>query len=151
MKLPATWNHAGSRLHAAPRRRIVTWALTAALVAAGATDALAQRPQRYQPSRPTVTPYLNLLRNNNSPLPNYYSLVRPQFNQQALNQQQQTVLLNQQRQIQGLQAGLLRGPQSQGPVTGNASWFMNPGSRSTFLNTSRYYSRSAGGAATLRY
>lgn len=47
----------------------------------------AQDIPRYAPRRPTVSPYLNLLRNDFGPLPNYYSLVRPQLNQQAFDNQ----------------------------------------------------------------
>lgn len=38
---------------------------------------------RYAPKRPTISPYLNLLRGNEGPLPNYYSLVRPQLDQRS--------------------------------------------------------------------
>jgi hypothetical protein len=114
--------------------------------ALGPGDAMAQRPQRYQPARPTVSPYLNLLRQNNSALPNYYSLVRPDLQQYQVNQQQQTLLLQQNAEIQRLQTNLLR-TQTEGPVSGTPSWFQTPGSRSTFLNTSRYYGR-AGTAGT---
>ncbi len=44
-----------------------------------------QAQRRYQPNSPTVSPYLNLLRTNLGPLPNYHSLVRPQLNQQNFN------------------------------------------------------------------
>jgi hypothetical protein len=65
-----------------------------ALAALSAAESHAQTP-RYQPSRPTVSPYLNLFRNNTGPLPNYYSLVRPQLYQQDFNQRQ-TQMTNQQ-------------------------------------------------------
>lgn len=39
------------------------------------------QPPRYRPQRPTVSPYLNLLRNDDAGVPNYYSLVRPQLDQ----------------------------------------------------------------------
>jgi len=42
-----------------------------------------QSAQRYRPQRPTISPYVNLLRNDTGPVPNYYSLVRPQLDQQA--------------------------------------------------------------------
>lgn len=35
--------------------------------------------------RPTVSPYLNLFRRDGGGLPNYYTLVRPQINQQQIN------------------------------------------------------------------
>jgi hypothetical protein len=40
--------------------------------------------------------------------------------------------------------------QAEGPLvapTGHSSWFGNPGTRSSFLNTSRYYSQSGTVAA----
>ena len=105
--------------------------------------ALAQRPQRYQPTRPTVSPYLNLLRRNNSVTPNYYSFVRPVQRQIAINQQQLTFQTMQTAELQRLQASVMQA-QSGGPVTGSSSWFQNPGTRSTYLNTSGYYSRVGG-------
>ena len=42
-----------------------------------------QSAPRYRPQRPTISPYVNLLRNDSGPVPNYYSLVRPQQDQQA--------------------------------------------------------------------
>ena len=41
----------------------------------------------YEPASPTVNPYLNLLRTDFGPLPNYHSLVRPQLRQQAFNRE----------------------------------------------------------------
>ncbi|QDV75103.1 hypothetical protein [Botrimarina mediterranea] len=109
------------------------------MVSSGAAQA--QRPQRFQPARPTVSPYLNLLRQNNSAIPNYYSLVRPELQQLQVNQQQQALLLKQNSQIQRLQTNLLK-TQTEGPVSGTPSWFQTPGSRSTFLNTGQFFSRS---------
>ncbi len=58
-------------------------------------EASAQSPQgiqrpyagRYQPSRPTVSPYLNLFRRDSGPLPNYHLYVRPILQQQSINAQ----------------------------------------------------------------
>jgi hypothetical protein len=61
------------------------------------------RGQRYAPSRPTVSPYLNLLRRDNGPVPNYHTLVRPQFQQLANNQQQQMQINTQQGNLSNLQ------------------------------------------------
>ena len=47
--------------------------------------ASAQQIPRYQPDRPTVSPYLNLLRSDVGPVTSYYGMVRPQLNQQAAN------------------------------------------------------------------
>lgn len=98
-----------------------------ALVAAA--DARGQGMQRYQPSRPTVSPYMNLFRNNVGPLPNYYSLVRPQLNQLAFNDQ----VLAQQIQ-QNASLTLLQSQAGQQGVTptGKSSWFMTYG-RQTFM------------------
>lgn len=119
---------------------LASW-LALALTAAGVGEAAAQRPQRYQPSRPTLSPYLNLLRNNNSAIPNYYSFVRPYQNQQALNQLQGEQLGFQNAQIGRVQAELLQQP-APGPVTGTPSWFRQPGTRTYFLNSSRYFGRA---------
>ena len=121
----------------------VVWGLLAwGLVLVVSTgQASAQRPQRFQPARPTVSPYLNLLRQNNSGVPNYYTLVRPELQQLQVNQQQQALLLKQNSQIQQLQTNLLR-TQTEGPISGSPSWFQTPGTRSTFQNTSQFYSRS---------
>ncbi len=55
----------------------------AALSASGAAgQGVIPRPAA-PPAGPTVSPYLNLLRNGNSPAFNYYGLVRPQFQTNA--------------------------------------------------------------------
>jgi hypothetical protein len=41
----------------------------------------------YRPATPTVSPYMNLLRTDLGPLPNYQSLVRPQLEQRTFNRQ----------------------------------------------------------------
>lgn len=48
-----------------------------------------QRPYagRYQPSRPTISPYMNLFRRDRGPLPNYNLYVRPLLQQQSINAQ----------------------------------------------------------------
>jgi hypothetical protein len=122
----------------------------------GATSvSLAQRPTRYSPSRPTVSPYLNLFRPREvGSVPNYFSLVRPQLQQNEINQLNQQVLQRQTQAIQQLQTNVLN-PQSQaqGPLvapTGKSSWFAQPAKRSTFMSTSptgnasRFYSRAGG-------
>ncbi len=125
------------------KRILAIWAALGVLLVLG-DEAFAQRgqrPQRFQPSRPTVSPYLNLFRNNNSPVPNYYTFVRPELNQMQVNQQQQQLLLRQSAEIQGLQQNLLQA-QTAGPVSGTSSWFQTPGSRSTFMNTGGYFGRA---------
>jgi len=104
----------------------------------------AQRPGRYQPTRPTMSPYLNLLRRDVSAVPNYYSFVRPQQRQLEFNRQEQMLRRKQAHTLGKIQNDIQLG---QAPIhsTGTGSGFMQPGSRSTFMNSSRYYSQSGGG------
>jgi hypothetical protein len=92
-----------------------------------ARTALSQVVPRYQPARPTVSPYLNLFRRDAGPLPNYYSLVRPQLNQQAIDME---LLQNQARQ--GAEIGAIRSGQMTATPTGKGSWFMQYG-RQTYM------------------
>jgi len=106
------------------------------LVQAAATTGYGQQLRRYQPARPTVSPYLNLLRNDNaSGVPNYYGLVRPQLQQQAINRQQGVLQAQQSAAITALAQRFEAGV----TPTGKGAQFMVPGSRATFQNTSRYY------------
>ena len=112
--------------------------------------------RRYEPSRPTVSPYLNLFRNDgldNRFLPNYHSLVRPLQQQQRANQTQQRLLQRQTQAIEQLQSNVqgIQQRQAAGPLvapTGKGSWFARPGTRAKFMDTSRFYSQS--GAAPRR-
>jgi len=62
-----------------------------ALALAGAATAQVQ-PQQAQIAKPVISPYLNLLRNNNPAYLNYYGLVQPQIQtQNALNNLQTQV------------------------------------------------------------
>jgi hypothetical protein len=107
--------------------------LVGAAIAFWGSQAIAQgQPRSYAPAQPTVSPYLNLLRRDTGPVTNYYTLVRPQqqqqaFNrqQQANNQQQQSVLQTQQQGIRTVQQGLLQVRQSQASPTGRSGGFMN--------------------------
>lgn len=105
---------------------------------------------RYQPSTPTVSPFLNLFQNGrngrtNTAL-NYYNLVRPLQQQNQTNQVQQRFIQQQANTIDQLQLNLQQLEQNQKtgqPVrTGHAAWFNNPGTQSRFLNTSQFYSRA---------
>jgi hypothetical protein len=91
------------------------------LASLAAADCQAQQAPRYQPSRPTVSPYLNLFRNNTGPLPNYYSLVRPELYQQRFNQQTLTQQAQQTAAIGTLNTQVRRGTTTQ---TGKQSGFM---------------------------
>ena len=66
-------------------RRFLKFSILGTLLTLSGLNANGQDVPRYSPERPTVSPYLNLLRNDNGPVPNYYSLVRPQLNQQGFN------------------------------------------------------------------
>jgi hypothetical protein len=104
----------------------------------------AAQVQRYQPQRPTVSPYLNLTRLDVSPLPNYYAFVRPEIQQRQVNVQQQSFILRQQGEILGLQRQMIQpgGPQMiqpGGPSTGTGSGFMVTGNLHSYLNTTGYY------------
>lgn len=84
-------------------------------------------------SAPTVSPYLNLDRNDDDGVstPNYYSFVRPQLEQQAANRGQQLEIQRLQRQLQN---GTVAAPQyrtAAQPETGTAARFMD---------TSQYFS-----------
>ncbi len=130
-----------------------SWLLAGLLVslhAAFAPSASEAQVRRYEPSRPTVSPYLNLFRNDgfdNQVLPNYHSLVRPLQQQYDTNQRQQRALQQQNRSLRQLNTNLqsIEERQAAGQLvapTGKGSWFANPGTRSTFQNTSRFYSQS---------
>jgi hypothetical protein len=105
----------------------------AGVVASSATVVSAQqRPARYTPARPTISPYLNLLRRDTGPVPNYFTLVRPEFQQRAINQQQQAInelqrqdLLNQEQSLQQLQDSALRLRDPSMRSTGTGGGFMN--------------------------
>lgn len=106
---------------------------------------IAQDVPRYTPQRPTISPYLNLLRNDNGTLPNYYSLVRPQLNQQRFDNRILSETQSQAKAVRSLSS--VSGENLVGP-TGTASTF---GNRSHFLNRSHFYrSRPAGGRGSLR-
>ncbi len=113
----------------------------------------AQGVERYEPSTPTVSPYLNLFRNDQngrSPVPNYYSLVRPLQNQYRTNQIQQQILQQQSQSIGQLQENAQQLQLEKGqPVvqTGHRSWYFNPGTRTKFRDTSQYYSRVGTGGS----
>jgi hypothetical protein len=75
------------------RIHLLTLSLAAAVGLLLCNDAHAQqgnqRPYagRYQPSRPTVSPYMNLFRRDRGPLPNYHLYVRPILQQESINAQ----------------------------------------------------------------
>jgi hypothetical protein len=121
------------------------------LVDAGASYGQYQR--RYEPSRPTVSPYLNLFRFNNSVVPNYQSLVRPEQEALRFQQRQQIYDRQQTQQMNQLRSNVTQ--LQQAPVareliapTGHGAWFQREGGAS-FQNTSGYYSQSGGAGAAV--
>jgi len=112
------------------------------LVFVGTVATCSAQVRRYQPRKPTISPYTDLFRFNNGALPNYYALVRPQLNQRAFNLQEQALRQQQAGALQRLQNDVQLGllPAAQ---TGTGSWFMIQGTRSTYLDTSPYYHRSS--------
>jgi hypothetical protein len=135
---------------AACNKRWLLAGLLVSLHAVFASPASEAQVRRYEPSRPTVSPYLNLFRNegfDNRSLPNYHALVRPLQQQYDTNQRQQRLLQQQSRALGQLNANVqsIEEREAAGQLvapTGTGSWFGNPGTRSTFQNTSRFYSRS---------
>jgi TolA-binding protein len=116
-------------------------AIVAGFIVLASSGGSMAHAQGYQPSRPTVSPYLNLFQNNrngqlNRALPNYYTLVRPQLQQQQVNQTQQQLLQQQNgtiEQLQGTVQILQQQKTGRQVVTGHGS---------AFMNTSRYYAQA---------
>ena len=107
------------------------------------TESCIAQVKRYQPKSPTVSPYLNLTRTNTSAVPNYYSLVRPQQIQRAINQQEQALRQRQAGALQRLrndvQVGLL-------PITptGKSAQYGDAGRKYYFRDSTQFYgSRTA--------
>lgn len=78
-------------------------------------------------SRPTISPYLNLFRNDGGVVGNYYSLVRPMRQQQAFNAQQYQSVRGLERDVQRVDRAVQAGAQRPAdiPATGHTSTFMN--------------------------
>src|SRR5262245_43953384 len=90
------------------------------------------RPTPVPYSRPTVSPYLNLLRGADTPGLNYYLGTRQQFNQRVINQQYRTALQDlEQRQTVAPEAESLDAYPAL-PSTGHPTAFNNVGS---YFNT----------------
>ena len=119
------------------RTSLVLAVSVASLCLAGGREGAAQ-VARYQPSTPTISPYLNLTRFNPGGLPNYYALVRPQIQQRQINLQEQARLRFQERQIIRLENEVQQVLAPTGP-TGTNSWFMVPGNQAKFLDTTQFY------------
>ena len=78
-------------------------------------------------SRPTVSPYLNLLREDGIGLPTYHTTVRPSLQQRATNQQQALAIRQVQNQFNSVIASQqsARGQRIGIRPTGHATQFMN--------------------------
>jgi hypothetical protein len=125
-----------------PAMRRLHWIF--AVISAGAilgptTECRSQTP--YQPTTPTISPWINLFQSRPGPLGNYNSYVRPQMELQDTLQQQGAYI---QQQGVGLQ------------TLGRTLWQvehtvrMRPtGSGSVFMNYSHYYPGAAIGSAAM--
>lgn len=122
----------------------VSWVVLAGLVIACCADRCQAQVARYQPRTSTVSPYLNLGRTNFGGLPNYYALVRPQIQQREFNTQAARVAQLQAMEISSLQSQVQQGLAPQGTATGSSSWFMTPGMKHSFLDTSQFYPQKGG-------
>ncbi len=112
------------------------------------TSAVNKPFSNYTPP-PTVSPYLNLFRDDfrNGPLPNYQALVRPLQQQQETNQNQQRLLLQQNQALRQLNTNIqdVERRAATGRLvapTGRGAWFRRPARSAGYLNTSRFYSQS---------
>jgi hypothetical protein len=102
----------------------------AVFASVAATSARAQyggsvfRGRSDNPNGPTVSPYLNLLQNNNqlNGQPTYQSLVKPLIDQQSAIQRQGNSLQQLQQQVRTQGAGGGGGTQK---ATGHTTFFMN--------------------------
>lgn len=96
----------------------------------------ASQPARWQPKpfetldrEPTVSPYLNLYRDeeNDEGVPNYFALVRPQLDQLEANRMQQREMQQLRGQMQSTSSptGVPRQPAGGMPATGTAARYMD--------------------------
>jgi hypothetical protein len=113
--------------------------LLAAILALGAPlMASAQAPFRppglAPAARPTVSPYINLLRRGNTPGFNYFGLVRPEFN--ALSS------------IQGLRNDVALNRDMISTGQGGTGGELITGNSAMFLNTGGYFLSSSGGQSS---
>lgn len=113
--------------------RIRMIACAIGLLAVIQADAFAQRGGIYQDgvnpynSRPTVSPYLNLLQGGGGALnlPQYQTLVRPFLEQQAINDRNAFNSQTMRQQINSLQTQVNRNQFAPGRATGHPTRYMN--------------------------
>ncbi len=99
----------------------------AASESAWAQNVLGYRGHSDNPNGPTVSPYLNLLNNNNqlNSVPNYQSLVRPLVDQQDAIRRQGNSLQRLQSQVNSTFSPTASGSGRGISATGHTSYFMN--------------------------
>jgi hypothetical protein len=93
------------------------------------------RPFQAAASGPTISPYLNLFRDedeNPESVPNYFTLVRPQLEQQEANQRQQREIYQLQRQLRNVSATVVVPQYGPAPVPGQ-------GTPARFMDTAQFY------------
>ena len=100
------------------------------------------RDRSYRPARPTVSPYLNLMRDDVGALPNYQTFVRPIVEQQRINREADRRINDADRQITELRQAPMPGTAPQQPVvTGRALQVRRLNVRRTGINGQfQYYS-----------
>lgn len=91
------------------------------------------RPFASVEREPTISPYLNLFRDdedNDEAVPNYFTLVRPQVEQRQINLQQQRELQRIESRVRTVQYEQEAGTARTGPLpaTGHGTRFFNTGS-----------------------
>jgi len=102
-----------------------------------------EKPFSYYREESPVSPYLNLFRDDSDGISNYWTLVKPQLEQQRLNQQQQRineqqrrVSIRQQQQLQSIAVQYRNRDQGQIRPTGTPGGL--PAS-ARFMNYGHYY------------
>jgi hypothetical protein len=107
------------------QKMLTLLAAAVAVFAIVAADASAQSPRgiggysgRYQPARPTLSPYLNLYRTQRGPIPNYHLYVRPILQQEQINAQQGAA-------VQQLQQGMMEKQTTVQGTTGIGAGYRN--------------------------
>lgn len=133
------WNAGGMTMHFAHMLSRLAASLVLVVIFAPCAGAQYSSPiikKSPPPQRPAISPYVNLLRRNNSPAFNYFTLVRPEIDFRNQLQQQGAQLSQLRGQLDTQRAAT---PQQQQGPTGHAT---------SFLNYSHYYpgiSRRTGG------
>ncbi len=88
-------------------------------------DAAHAQRRSYRTSRPTISPYLDLLRVQTGALPNYYELVRPKLEIQESFRQQQARIVGLQQRLRRVQGTVDEITGIGGQFRTNAPYFRN--------------------------